>query len=124
LELERQRLRAEQEADERARKMEHAIELERQRLQAEREAAERAREAALDMARQAELAATRAAAEAAQAQALAQAQAKARDNRSGWQKGSDAAGSVAGFGCGCIGYIVLAIVLFFGLLLLLAALGK
>ncbi len=88
-----------------------ALQRERESLRQEREANDRAREAAIAMARGAELAATRAAAEAEHAQALADARAASRDQRTGYEKGTDAASAVAGFGLGCSGWVIAILVL-------------
>lgn len=88
-----------------------ALQRERESLRQEREANERTLEAARQMARAAELAATRAAAEAEHAQALADARAASRDQRTGYEKGTDAASAVAGFGLGCIGWVIAVLVI-------------
>ena len=89
------------------------LERERQRLQAERDASERAREANAASARETERAAARVAEaavriEVQQARDLAEMRhaAPAADKRSGFEKGANAAGAVAGFGIGCVMWVV------------------
>ena len=94
------------------------LERERQRLQAEREASERMRGANSASAWEAERAASRVAEAAARLQTEhARAMAEVRnaapipDQRSGFEKGANAAGAVAGFGIGCVMWVVCVLII-------------